>query len=298
MNEFAPGPEETDDANFVAPSTGEAEVVEDQQPDVERNEQLTERFFETPEMVELRQRAFETIEDLRESTPADKIRGDVPIERDAYKEEFLNRYLELGQAAIENVVSENRETAELELAAIAAQFQRDCGFEPNARASLQMFDYRFKREERPDLIKKLAELDAEVQRNWVKPSRTEAPIPQERIDHFLSGISVKEVEDPEWNGEMVNCQLDEEVALDEFKKLVQQAILPQLSGTGTVRVRGDALPAQYLEVLAEEMLRTDFPVIAVYDKASGEYRITYSEGGEYGEQLGQLIPDPEATHSS
>jgi len=280
---------EAEDQDFVAPRTGEQAEVPAEEPEEEKQEVLTERFVESPEMFDLRQKAFNDIEDRRQMS--DGTNAAFPLMRDPFLETYLNPYLALGQEALETVAPEAREVAELELAVYAAQFQGDCGFWNNGQASLKLLVFKFEREKREDLIDKLYALNDEIDQGWVKPTRAEAEIPQEQIDQFLQGVSIRSLDISETvHGQVVDCNLSKEVSLLDFRRMVQRAILPQLTGNDTVWVRGDSLPPEYLKALATEMLKTDFPVVATFDSSRGQYCITYSEGNE---EPGSFIPDPE-----
>ena len=190
--------------DFKAPKTGE-------EAQTEKQEQLTERFVESPEMFELRQTASDTIESLRET--ADGAKGGFPLTRDSFIKDFLDPYKALGEQALASVNPKNREVAELELAVYAALFQVDCGFRNNGQKSLELLTYKFDREQKPDLTDKLHELFEEIDGQWVMPTKVELQVPQERIDQFLQGVSIKAFGEGEGqHGQLVNCPLQTEMS--------------------------------------------------------------------------------------
>ncbi|MCR4277438.1 MAG: hypothetical protein NUV80_04510 [Candidatus Berkelbacteria bacterium] len=246
-------------------------------------EKLAEPLIESADMVRLRQQASDTIERLRPETG--ELQAGFALNRDGFVASFLDPYLELGQRLIkQSVPEEGWETASLELAVMAAQFQADCGFKSNGDNSLIILTNEVKHtkpEKLPIFRKNLDVLKARAEANWVKSTiQPEIQILQDQIERFLQGVSIETFDEGENTGQSINCQLNEEASLPDFRLLIQKAILPQLTDTGVVWVRGDDLPPEYLQALADEMLRTDFPVIAVYDKESGQYATIYDEGGE------------------
>ncbi|MDO8649815.1 MAG: hypothetical protein Q7K33_00665 [Candidatus Berkelbacteria bacterium] len=246
-------------------------------------EKLAEPMVESAEMVQLRQLASDTIERLRPETG--ELQAGFALNRDEFVASFLDPYLELGQGLIkQSVPEEGWETAGLELAVMAVQFQADCGFKSNGDNSLIILTDEVKHtkpEKLPIFRKNLDVLKARAEASWVKSTiQPEVQIPQDQIERFLQGVAIETFEEEESSGQSINCQLNEDVSLPDFRLLIQKAILPQLTYTDTLRVRGDNLPPEYLDALADEVLRTDFPIICVYDKASGEYQVTYDETGE------------------
>ncbi|MEK7535268.1 MAG: hypothetical protein AAB563_02610 [Patescibacteria group bacterium] len=272
-----------EDINFQAPRNDGQEPnntppnTDNPEPNPEEGEALTENLTESPEMIELRHRALNQLEDLRQLI--DTLGPGGSVVRTTFETDYLGQYLELGRIVIEKVVPENRELANLQLEAWLGRFQQECGFQSNGIARQEIISNQLKKEGRQDLANKLLDFWIDSKQTWVKSVRVESKIPQEQIDQFLRGVTIEPL-DEEAPEQSVNCQLTVPVTLDEFKLLVQQAILPKLNGNGTVFVRGDELPPEYLQELGNQMLRTDFPVIAIYDKVSGEYKVIYDEGAE------------------
>lgn len=287
MNEIEPeepGSGETRPEDFVAPRNDGSEPSNNPpeetslEPTPEESEKLNTELVESPEMVEFRQQAFNHLEDLRQSI--DTLGPEGHIIRDTFLTDYLEQYLELGRAEIENMVLENRELANLQLEAWLGRFQQECGFQSNGIARQEIISNQLIKEGRKDLADQLLNFWTESKQTWVKSVRVEPKVSQEQIDRFLQGVTIEPL-DEEAPEQYLNCQLTEQVGLEEFKSMVKQAIVPRLNNNGKLWVRGDGLPPEYLQALAEDMDKwTDYPVIAVYDKSSGEYKTIRDEGGE------------------
>ena len=291
MNELEPTEPDSDEQrpeDFVAPrndgTESPSEPVDEPAPEttIEEGEDLLAEFVESEEMRDLRQQAYDAINALWRANQLEgkKIDPDMPISLDPFNEQFYQPFMALGEAQIAKIAPERQEQARIELDVISSRFRQDCGFQNNALARLGMLDTQYKKAGRTDLAELLLRRWTESKATWTKFKREELTVAPETIKRFLQGVTIETFNQGENTGQSINCQLHEEVSLPDFRLLVQKAIIPWLTDTGTVWVRGDNLPPDYLQALADEMLRTDFPAIAVYDKESGQYVSVYDEGGE------------------
>jgi hypothetical protein len=267
MNESGPGPspEETGAQQWREPSNDQDQTNEQSLEQEESPETNIEHVVETEEMIQLRNAAIEA-------------KGEEPfLEMGYFRENFLDRYLSLGQEQISaELEGDNKAQAELELATLKGLFYHDVGLHNNVEGMIKVQSFAFDRLGRPDLLLALKEKISQGRLERAQLIPEPEILPEELVEEFANRIHVVTTEGGD---EIISCeyQTDDEQL---FKRLIRQELLPKLNGNSAALIHGETLTENQVNILADEMLRTDFPVIAVYDQTSRRYRIRYSEGDE------------------
>jgi hypothetical protein len=263
MNEFGPGPEETGGEDWVEPSNDSQ--VQDGSELAKDQERATELVAETADMAELRRQAIEA-------------KGEEPfLEMGYFKEHFLGPYMLLAEEQLPDEATEDQKAqAALEIAALKGLFYHDVGLHNNVEGMIGVQKFVFDRLGRPDLLPLLVDRIANDRAERAAQIVAPEPIDPIIVEAFINEV---DIESSEGGDELVECNyLTDDSNL--LARLVRENILPKLRGDSAALIRGDSLNTDQLNVIADEMLRADFPVIAVYDTSTGSYRVRHSEGDE------------------